>query len=225
MVAFSSRENGAVAVADSLNKNQLQMSKLWSLGHESGWRLGEHLLLTEILPEALQIRAEEPDGCWDTNEWFNRAIDTIHRMSQGLTDGLVDFEFMRAALKIAGFSLMTDVTYDDRHPSLHVGSTSGQTHFLEEGMADRYISQSFNLELKANRLIPAYTRVQCMKRESLDSLLGSYDDIRCRNSASYEQWLLDVVQMPMVEAVKSFSWEVEDYLHSRLHERRYPAKH
>ncbi len=186
MVAFSSRENGAVAVADSLNKNQLH--------NESGWRFGEDLLLTEILPEALQMRAEEPDGCWDTNEWFNRAIDTIHRMSQGLTGGLVDFEFMKAALKIAGFSLMTDVTYDDRHPMHCTEGTSGQTHFLDEGMADRYIAKSFNLELTTRLLIPSYTVRACLNREALDAMLGSFDDSIERSAVDYNQWLLMVLQ-------------------------------
>tara|TARA_Y100000992_G_scaffold297007_1_gene260007 strand:- start:280 stop:795 length:516 start_codon:yes stop_codon:yes gene_type:complete len=171
------------------------------------------------------MRSEEPEGYWTPKEWLDRAIDTIHRMSDSLTDGLVDFEFMKAALKIAGFSLMTDVPHDDRHPMYHVEGTSGQTHFLDETMADRYMAQSFSLELTTKHLIPSYTPRVCLNRESLDSLLGSFDDSTDRSAADYNQWLIDSKTVPRFEAVENFSWKIEDYLHSRLHGRRYPAKH
>lgn len=220
MVAFTSHESGAVTVADSLDKNQLlvlhHLNDLWSLGQESGWRVGEHVLLTEVLPEALQMRSEDShDGCYTPQDWFDRSVNTIHRMSEGMTDGLVDFEFMKAALKIAGFTLMTDVSWDDRYPQHHFGEESGQTHFLDETVAGRYMSQSFQMELKARYLIPLYTKVACSQNGALDAILGLYDDTADSDSVPYHQWLMDGGDI-----LTGFDWKVENYLHNRLFNKR-----
>lgn len=223
----------AVEVADSRNKNQLQTERLWNAAHKSGFRFGEFVLLDKVLPKVFADNAAVAIYSGDIFrpiEWFEKAVQIIHYHSEELTNKIVDYEFMKMALKVAGFELATDT--DASYFPLGWEEGEGDVHFLRgqifdfsfEDSAESMANRTFKKTLSADELIPKYTQdvlkhngdewldIHLGERSSvMDDLpdnghLGGLDAVQC-----YGEWL---------DGRRDFDWIIEYYLNSRVRRKR-----
>ena len=172
----------AVAVDDS---HQLRTERLWNAAHESGFRFGEFVLLEKVLPKVFADNAAiaiYSGDIFQPIEWFDKAVQIIHYYSEELTNKIVDSDFMKAALKVAGFELATDT--DASYFPLGWEEGEGDVHFLRgqifdfsfEHSAESMANRSFKKVLSADWLIPKYTQ-DALKHndEWIDINLGESD--------------------------------------------------
>ena len=161
-------------------------------------------------------------------EWFDKAVQIIHYHSEELTNKIVDYDFMKAALKVAGFELATDT--DASYFPLGWEEGEGDVHFLRsqifdfsfEHGAESMANRSFKKVLSADWLIPKYTQDALKHNEewldihlgesdsSIDlpdnGHLGGLDALQC-----YSDWL---------DGRRDFDWIIEYYLNSRVRRKR-----
>jgi hypothetical protein len=221
----------AVEVADSHNKNQLRTERLWNAAHESGFRFGESVLLDKVLPRIFADTAAVAIYSCDIFRpigWFDKAVQIIHYHSEELTNKIVDYDFMKAALKVAGFELATDT--DASYFPLGWEEGEGDVHFLRgqifdfsfEHSVESMANRSFKKVLSADELIPKYTQdvlkhndewIEINLGESDSSIdlpdnghLGGLDALQC-----YSDWL---------DGRRDFDWIIEYYLNSRVRRKR-----
>ena len=221
----------AVEVADSHNKNQLQTERLWNAAHKSGFRFGEFVLLEKVLPKVFADNAAiaiYSGDIFQPIEWFDKAVQIIHYHSEELTNKIVDYDFMKAALKVAGFELATDT--DCSYFPLGWEEGEGDVHFLRDQISDfsfehgaEYMAnRTFKKTLSADWLIPKYTQDVLKHNEKwLDTNLGESDSsmdlpdngqlngldaVQC-----YSEWL---------DGRRDFDWIIEYYLNSRVRRKR-----
>ena len=221
----------AVEVADSHNKNQLQTERLWNAAHKSGYRFGEFVLLEKVLPKVFADNAAiaiYSGDIFQPIEWFDKAVQIIHYHSEELTNKIVDYDFMKAALKVAGFELATDT--DCSYFPLGWEEGEGDVHFLRDQISDfsfehgaEYMAnRTFKKTLSADWLIPKYTQDVLKHNEKwLDTNLGESDSsmdlpdngqlngldaVQC-----YSEWL---------DGRRDFDWIIEYYLNSRVRRKR-----
>ena len=226
----------AVEVADSHNKNQLQTERLWNAAHKSGRRFGEFVLLDKVLPRIFANSASVEIYSGDifrTIEWFDRAVEIIHYHSEELTNKIVDYEFMRAALKVAGFELATDA--DVSYFPLGWEEGKGDVHFLRGQIFDfsfednnEYMAnRTFKKPLSADWLIPKYTQdVLKHDEEWIDTNLGEtssfMDDLPNNDHPALKRLGLDALQCysEWLDGKRDFDWIIEYYLSSRVDRKR-----
>jgi len=222
----------AVAVADSHNKNQLQTERLWNAAHKSGFRFGEFVLLEKVLPKILADNASVAIYSGDIFrpiEWFDRAVQIIHYHSEELTNKIIDYDFMRAALKVAGFELATDT--DASYFPLGWEEGKGNVHFLRDQISEfsfddnEYMAnRSFKKVLSADWLIPKYTQ-DVLKHDGdgwLDIHLGERSSVMDDLPDNDHLGGLDAVQChgEWLDGRRDFDWIIEYYLSSRVRRKR-----
>ena len=222
----------AVAVDDS---HQLRTERLWNAAHESGFRFGEFVLLEKVLPKILADKASVGIYSGDIFrpiEWFDRAVQIIHYHSEELTNKIVDYGFMQAALKVAGFELATDT--DTSYFPLGWEEGKGDVHFLRDRISEfsfdhnEYMAnRSFKKVLSADWLIPKYTQDVLKHNEKwLDIHLGEassvMDDLPDNDHPALERLGLDAVQhySEWLDGRRDFDWIIEYYLNSRVRRKR-----
>lgn len=221
----------AVEVADSHNKNQLRTQRLWNAAHESGFRFGEFVLLDKVLPRIFADSVEVAIYSCDIFRpigWFDKAVQIIHYHSEELTNKIVDYDFMKAALKVAGFELATDT--DCSYFPLGWEEGEGDVHFLRgqifdfsfEHSAESMANRSFKKVLSADELIPKYTQ-DALKHndEWIDINLGESDSsIDLPDNGQLNG--LDAVQCysDWLDGRRDFDWIIEYYLNSRVRRKR-----
>ena len=222
----------AVELADSSNKNQQQTQRLWNAAHESGFRFGEFVLLDKVLPRILSesiANAISFGEIFEPMEWFDKAVQVIHYHSEELTNKFVDYQFMKAALKVAGFELATDTT--DSYYPFGWKEGEGDVHFLRGQIfgfsfthsAEHMANRSFKKPLLANELIPKYTQTALRSDHWMDANLGevdSYDGLFPNNveEIGFGGGLDCLVAWQ--DDRRDFDWIVEFYLSERIGNKR-----
>ena len=217
----------AVAVDDS---HQLRTERLWNAAHESGFRFGEFVLLDKVLPRIFVDNASVAFyDIFRPIEWFDKAVEIIHYHSEELTNKIVDYDFMKAALKVAGFELATNT--DCSYFPLGWKEDEGDVHFLRDRISDfsfdhhEYMAnRTFKKTLSADWLIPKYTQ-DVLKHDGdgwLDIHLGERSSVMDDLPDNGHLDGLDAVQCysEWLDGRRDFDWIIEYYLNSRVRRKR-----